>query len=193
MPTTVLGNISPFFKLFKKHPDYSFLKTFGCACYPLLRPYTSHKLNFISKKCVLIGYSSTQKGYHCLDLQTNHVYISRHVIFYESQFPAKDSLVSTHAAVYPPHGFAPPAPLGFFSSHVLPLSLSLDLGLDSTSNSSSSHVQDLSSSVPTSNNLELTASPLASHPTNSSAHPLDSYVSPIPSHDISEVPIPFSP
>jgi transposase InsO family protein len=193
MPTTVLGNISLFFKLFQKHPNYSFLKTFGCACYPLLRPYTSHKLNFRSKKCVLIGYSSTQKGYRCLDLQTNHVYISRHVIFYESQFPAKDSLASTRAAVDPPHGFAPPAPSGIFSSPVLPSSLSLDLGLDSTSNSSSSHVQDLSSSVPTSDNLDLTPSPLASHPTNSSAHPLDSSVAPIPSHDSSEVPIPSSP
>jgi transposase InsO family protein len=52
MPTAVLKHVSPFFKLFQRHPDYSFLKTFGCACYPLLRPYTSHKLHFRSKKCL---------------------------------------------------------------------------------------------------------------------------------------------
>jgi hypothetical protein len=68
MPTTVLENVSPFFKLFQKHPDYSLLKTFGCVCYPLLCPYISHKLNFRSKKCVFIGYSSNQNGYKCLDL-----------------------------------------------------------------------------------------------------------------------------
>ncbi|KAL4588858.1 hypothetical protein LXL04_001755 [Taraxacum kok-saghyz] len=35
-------------KLYHKVPDYNFLKTFGCLCYPFLRPYNKHKLDFRS-------------------------------------------------------------------------------------------------------------------------------------------------
>jgi hypothetical protein len=114
MPTAVLDNVSPYFKLFQKHPDYSLLKTFGCVCYPLLRPYTSHKLDFRSKKCIFIGYSSSQKGYRCLDPQNNRVYISRHVIFDETQFPAKTDLLHLNCSG-PPPGYALSAPSGTLS------------------------------------------------------------------------------
>lgn len=43
-----------------------------------------------------MGYSEQYKGYKCLYPPTKHVYISRHVSFYESQFPFKD-LNSLHA------------------------------------------------------------------------------------------------
>ena len=46
MPTPLLANQSPYEILFKHLPDVSFLKTFGCLCYPHLRAYTSHKLNY---------------------------------------------------------------------------------------------------------------------------------------------------
>lgn len=44
-PTSTLQNLSPFRCLFQKDPNYSKLKSFGCLCYPWLRPY-SH-LNYI--------------------------------------------------------------------------------------------------------------------------------------------------
>jgi hypothetical protein len=40
-------------------PSYSELRTFGCACYPYLRPYEDHKLAFRSKQCIFIGYVVT--------------------------------------------------------------------------------------------------------------------------------------
>jgi hypothetical protein len=113
-----------YFKLFQKHPDYSVLKNFGCICYPLLRPYTSHKLDFRSKRCIFIGYSSSQKGYRCLDPKDNRVYISRHVIFDEFQFPARDTPASPQLATETPIGLAIPPPPGILSSSHLNTTLS---------------------------------------------------------------------
>lgn len=90
LPTHVLNHKSPFSKLFGKSPDYTLLRSFGCLCYPLLRPYAPHKLSFRSKSCLFLGYCNNQHGYRCLDPQSHKVYISRHVVFDESTFPAKD-------------------------------------------------------------------------------------------------------
>jgi hypothetical protein len=93
LPSPVLKNESPFSKLFKKSPDYTNLRTFGCLCYHLLRPYTTHKLSFRSKPCIFIGYGGNQCGYRCLDPQTHKAYLSRHV-FNETQFLAKGMSLS---------------------------------------------------------------------------------------------------
>lgn len=63
MPSLILQNHTPLTKLFKAEPEYSNLRVFGCACYPLLRPYNKHKLEFRSKKCIFLGYNSNHKGY----------------------------------------------------------------------------------------------------------------------------------
>jgi hypothetical protein len=94
LPTPVLQNESPFSKLFKRAPDYTSLRAFGCLCYPLLRPYANHKLSFRSKPCIFLGYGGTQKGYRCLDPQTRKIYLSRSVVFDETQFPAKGMTLS---------------------------------------------------------------------------------------------------
>ena len=48
LPTKVLKYQSFFQTLFGKTPDYHFLKTFGCLCYPYIRPYNKHKLQYPS-------------------------------------------------------------------------------------------------------------------------------------------------
>jgi hypothetical protein len=68
-------------------PDYSNLRIFGCACWPNLRPYNSHKLQYRSTHCVFRGYNNIHKGYKCLDISSSRVYISRVVVFDESIFP----------------------------------------------------------------------------------------------------------
>jgi transposase InsO family protein len=88
LPTPVLHNESPFFKLFGKDPDYTSLRSFGCLCYPLLQPYASNKLSFHNKPCIFLGYATNHYGYRCLEPQTQKVYILRHVFFDESKFPA---------------------------------------------------------------------------------------------------------
>jgi hypothetical protein len=87
LPTPVLQNSSPFQKLFNLRPNYSFLRVFGCACWPHLRPYNRHKLDYRSAECIFLGYSPSHRGYKCLHLPSGRVYISRHVIFDKSLFP----------------------------------------------------------------------------------------------------------
>lgn len=89
LPTKQLNYISPYEKLFGKAPDYTSLRVFGCSCYPYLRPYNKHKLEFRSKQCVFLGYSLHHQGYRCYDIDNGRVYLSRHVIFNENVFPFK--------------------------------------------------------------------------------------------------------
>jgi hypothetical protein len=114
LPTKVLNLVSPVEKLLEVSPHYESLRTFGCACWPNLRPYNKHKLAFRSKRCVFLGYSPMHKGVKCLDTSTGRVYISRDVVFDEQVFPfaslnpnagkrlkddillLSDSLASTH-------------------------------------------------------------------------------------------------
>jgi hypothetical protein len=69
------------------------MRVFGCKCFPLLRPYTANKLEYRSKPCIFLGYNHA--GYRCLDPVTGRVYLSGHVVFYESSFPAKDAANSS--------------------------------------------------------------------------------------------------
>lgn len=77
---------SPYFMLYGIVPDYKHLKTFGCACYPYLRPYSSNKFNLHSQECIFLSYSSSDKGFKCLD-PSGRIYISKDVVFNEIKFP----------------------------------------------------------------------------------------------------------
>jgi histone deacetylase 1/2 len=41
LPSKVIASQSPFERLFKQKPDYTFLRIFGCAVWPNLRPYNT--------------------------------------------------------------------------------------------------------------------------------------------------------
>jgi len=99
LPSKVTKQKSPFAKLFQISPDYKLLKIFGCECWPFLRPYNSTKLAFRSQSCVFIGYSKNHLGYKCLHIPSGRVYIARHVVFNEHNFPYSQS-VPTRS---PPH------------------------------------------------------------------------------------------
>lgn len=87
LPSRIIQNTTPHERLLSKKPDYSFLRTFGCACWPNLRPYNTKKLQFRSKQCVFLGYNNSRKGFKCLDPSEGRVYISRDIVFDESVFP----------------------------------------------------------------------------------------------------------
>ncbi|GJY11793.1 reverse transcriptase domain-containing protein [Tanacetum coccineum] len=86
LPSTAINNEIPFTKLYKKPPTYDHLLVFGCLCYPHI--FFDHKLQSRSTACVFLGYPALHRGYRCLDLSTNKIIISRHVIFDEDQFPS---------------------------------------------------------------------------------------------------------
>ena len=84
-PTPLLHNKSPFEALFHQPSNYLKLKKFGCLCFPITKPYNTHKLQPKATPCLFVGYSPTQNAYKCLDPQANKLYLSRHVLFDEIQ------------------------------------------------------------------------------------------------------------
>jgi hypothetical protein len=88
-------------------------------------PAPPHKLAPRSTRCIFLGYSADHKGYRCLDLTTNNIVVSRHVVFDEADFPFSASPRLTNdldillqddspgAAPMPAPLSAPRVPLGF--------------------------------------------------------------------------------
>jgi len=76
LPTKILNHYSPFEKAYHQKPNYNFIRVFGCACWPNLRPYNKHKFDYRSKTCIFIGYSLSHQGYKCLDLSTGKIFVS---------------------------------------------------------------------------------------------------------------------
>lgn len=80
IPSTILQFSTLYETLFKYKPVYNILKYFGSSCYPYLKYYTRHKLDFHTSKCIFVGYSSSHKGYKCLH-SLGRVYIASMLFF----------------------------------------------------------------------------------------------------------------
>jgi hypothetical protein len=87
LPSATIQAPCPHFALFGSASTYEHLCVFGCVCYPNTAATAPHKLTPRSARCVFLGYSSDHKGYCCLDLSTNSLIVSRHVVFDEDSFP----------------------------------------------------------------------------------------------------------
>jgi hypothetical protein len=87
LPIKAIQVACPHIALFGSAPSYEHLRVFDCACYPNTAATAPHKLAPRSTRCVFLGYSSDHKGYRCLDLSTNRLIVSRHVVFDEDSFP----------------------------------------------------------------------------------------------------------
>jgi hypothetical protein len=90
LPTKTLASSTPYTSLFSTKPSYDHLKVFGCLCYPKMSSTAPHKLAPRSSLYIFLGNSSEHKGYRCLELHSNRIIISRHVIFDESFLPFPD-------------------------------------------------------------------------------------------------------
>jgi hypothetical protein len=81
LPMKSITTSCPYTAPYNTLPTYKHLRVFWCVYYPSLSATAPHKLAPHSTWCVFISYSLDNKGYHYLDLSTNCVMISRHVIF----------------------------------------------------------------------------------------------------------------
>jgi hypothetical protein len=135
LSTTAIHVVCPHLALFGSAPSYEHLRVFGCTCYPNTTATAPHKFSPRSTRCVFLVCSADHKGYRCLDLSTNRLIVSRHVVFDEDSFPlaASPSLtdldflcesgpmvftIGTHLTTVDtftpaPHRPAPEIPLGF--------------------------------------------------------------------------------
>jgi hypothetical protein len=125
LPTKAINTTNPCIALHGVTSSYEQLHVFGCACYPNLSVKAAHKLAPKSTRCVFIGYPADHKAYRCLDLTTNKIVVSLHVVFDEPDFPfsALPRLTnnldiflqddSTGTAPMPAPLPAPHVPLGF--------------------------------------------------------------------------------
>ncbi|KAJ1700906.1 hypothetical protein LUZ63_000685 [Rhynchospora breviuscula] len=162
----------PYKTLFSKDPDFSFLRVLGCLCFPYTRPYNSHKLEPRALSCVFIGYAKSQKGYRCLDLSTNKVYVSRHVQFDETTFPFQQLGLSDPTSISDP---APPTiPLIISAPHSLAASAPstqtmptrTNQSVSSTSTTSVPSILQITSAAPT----PIPVQPIPPAPTSDPAH-----------------------
>ena len=62
IPSSVIGGISPYERLFKHTPKYSELRVFGSTCFVLLPKVERDKLSKRSIICVFLGYDIGQNG-----------------------------------------------------------------------------------------------------------------------------------
>jgi hypothetical protein len=108
LPTKAISVSCPYFALFGTTLTYEHLRVFGCACYPNMSATAPH-----SVCCVFLGYSDHHKGYRYIDLSTNSLVISQHVLFDEAVFSFAalphltddlDYLLSEETPMVPPIG-----------------------------------------------------------------------------------------
>jgi hypothetical protein len=93
-PSSSINDAVPYTRLHHTPPSYDHLRVFGSLCYPNLQATSPHKLAPRSTTCVFLGYPFSHKGYRYLDLSTQRIIISRHVVFGEFSFPfARDAPV----------------------------------------------------------------------------------------------------
>ncbi|KAL0641881.1 hypothetical protein Bca4012_102535 [Brassica carinata] len=85
IPTRILEDKAPFEVLNNNKPVLDHLRVFGCISYVLVPGEIRNKLQAKSIKAMIIGYSTTQKGYKCFVPETRRVLVSRDVKFFEEK------------------------------------------------------------------------------------------------------------
>lgn len=85
--TPLLNSKSPYQVLYNKSPNYTNLKIFGCLAFSYTSIQNRSKFDPRGRMNVFVGYKPGCKGYLLLDLLTQQIHVSRHVIFLETPCP----------------------------------------------------------------------------------------------------------
>ena len=72
-------------------------RVFDCTCFVHILTQGQDKLSAKAMKCIFLGYSRRQKGYHCYSSQTHRYFLSAGVTFFEDSpfFSSSESLPIT--------------------------------------------------------------------------------------------------
>lgn len=87
LASPVIGGKTPFEILYRKAPDYSMLKVFGCLAFACTLARGRKKFCSRARHCIFLGFQRGIKGYKLYDLETHKIFISRDVSLQESVFP----------------------------------------------------------------------------------------------------------
>lgn len=109
LPTPVLNNLTPYEKLHEKAPTYDHMKVFGCLSFSTNPSFSTDKFTHKAVPCVFIGYPPLTKGFKLFNLLTNKEFISRDVVFHETNFPFHINSVESYMNPLPP-SFPPVTP-----------------------------------------------------------------------------------
>lgn len=91
----LLKSKCPYEKIFNTFPVIIHLKVFGSLCFSTTIQNHRTKFQPGARKVVFLEYKDGTKGYLLYDLQSNELFVSRNVIFYDSVFPFKKPLKPT--------------------------------------------------------------------------------------------------
>ena len=91
-PTKAVKGMTPYEAWTGEKPKVDHLRIFGCQAFVHVPKDERKKLDSKSRKCVLMGYGTTTKGYRLYDPLKKKVVFSRDVIFNEQKCGLEDSI-----------------------------------------------------------------------------------------------------
>ncbi|XP_031112016.1 uncharacterized protein LOC116015990 [Ipomoea triloba] len=91
LPTTKIGEKTPFETLYGKDVSYDHLKIFECLCYCSTISQGRNTMQTRARKCIFLGIPANVKGYLLYDIANKNVFVSRDVLFVEQIYPLKES------------------------------------------------------------------------------------------------------
>ena len=95
-PSKLLNGQTPFERLYLRSPPLTHLRVFGCLCYAHNQNHRGDKFDSRSVQGVFIGYPTGKKGWRVLNPDTGKIFVSRDVVFCETEFPyANRSILHT--------------------------------------------------------------------------------------------------
>lgn len=98
LPTSILDYETPYGTLFHHVPNYTQMKVFRCAFFiPFFALKLTISLSFVVRNAFFLGYSVNHPSDRYRDPSTDHLILSRHVIFDEH---AKDPSFSTFPSAW---------------------------------------------------------------------------------------------
>ena len=91
----LLNGKCPYEILFGQKPSYHSIRIFGCLCYSHNLNRDKDKFASQSRKGIFVGYPFDKKGWRLYELEIGEYFVSRDVVFVETDFPFTDKDVTT--------------------------------------------------------------------------------------------------